>query len=187
MLEPLAYARVVERIGNEDNVIAIDFEDVIPRHVQMTVSVSASTTDGQALPPDELRKVMDACALAQQLEADRTKLHHFVGSRMALVAPNLSAVCGAEIAAKLVGAAGGLVPLSNMPACNIQVRSAAALCVPFVSLGTGTPSVTAAPCDLCMARKTASVSVAAAGCGRLASRRSVRTLLSGGGGITAVT
>jgi len=139
VLEPLAYARVVERIGNEDNVIAIDFEDVIPRHVQMTVSV------------------------------------------------NLSAVCGAEIAAKLVGAAGGLVPLSNMPACNIQVRSAAALCVPFVSLGTGTPSVTAAPCDLCMARKTASVSVAAAGCGRLASRRSVRTLLSGGGGITAVT
>ena len=87
----------------------------------MTVSVSASTTDGQALPPAELRKVMDACALAQRLDTDRAKLHGFVGSRMALVAPNLSAVCGAEIAAKLVGAAGGLVPLSTMPACNIQV------------------------------------------------------------------
>lgn len=129
VLEPLAYARVVERIGNEDNVIAIDLEDVIPRHVQMTVSVSASTTDGQPLPADDLQRVLDACKLAQRLDGDRAKLHSFVGSRMALVAPNLSAVCGAEIAAKLVGAAGGLEPLSTMPACNIQVRPTPAHCI----------------------------------------------------------
>lgn len=122
MLEPLAYARVVERVGNEENVIDIDLEDVVPRTVQMTVSVSAATTDGQPLPPEDLGKVMQACALAQTLDRDRGKLQRFVGSRMSLVAPNLSAVCGAEVAAKLVGAAGGLVPLSTMPACNIQVR-----------------------------------------------------------------
>lgn len=131
MLEPLAYARVVERIGNEDNVIAIDLEDVIPRHVQMTVSVSASTTDGQPLPADDLQRVLDACKLAQRLDVDRAKLHGFVGSRMTLVAPNLSAVCGAEIAAKLVGAAGGLEPLSTMPACNIQVHPPPPRTTPF--------------------------------------------------------
>jgi U4/U6 small nuclear ribonucleoprotein PRP31 len=124
VLEPLAYARVVERIGNEENVIDIDLEDVVPRTVQMTVSVSAATTDGQPLPQAELEKVLQACRLAQTLDADRAKLQRFVGSRMSLVAPNLSAVCGAEVAAKLVGAAGGLLPLSNMPACNIQVRPA---------------------------------------------------------------
>ena len=123
VLDPLAYARVVERIGNEESVIDIDLEDIVPRTVQMTVSVSAATTDGQPLPPEDLRKVMEACKLAQTLDADRGKLQRFVGSRMSLVAPNLSAVCGADVAAKLVGAAGGLLPLSTMPACNIQVRN----------------------------------------------------------------
>ena len=121
MLDPLAYARVVDRIGNEENVIDVDLEDVIPRHVVMTVSVSASTTDGTALPDSELSRVREACAMMEQLDAARATLTRFVGSRMGLVAPNLSAVCGAEVAAKLVGAAGGLARLSEIPACNIQV------------------------------------------------------------------
>ena len=121
MLDPLAYARVVARIGNEENVIDVDLEDVIPRHVVMTVSVSASTTDGQPLPPAELARVHEACAMMQELDAARGALTRFVGSRMGLVAPNLSAVCGAEVAAKLVGVAGGLARLSEIPACNIQV------------------------------------------------------------------
>lgn len=109
--------------------IDIDLEDIVPRTVQMTVSVSAATTDGQPLPPEELKKVMEACKLAQKLDSDRAKLQRFVGLRMSLVAPNLSAVCGAEVAAKLVGAAGGLLPLSTMPACNIQVcRTRVASC-----------------------------------------------------------
>ena len=121
MLEPLAYARVVARIGNEESVIDVDLDGVVPRHVQMTVSVSASTTDGEPLAAGELARVLDACAMMEALHTDRDTLTGFVGSRMALVAPNLSAVCGANVAAKLVGAAGGLTRLSEIPACNIQV------------------------------------------------------------------
>jgi hypothetical protein len=40
------------------------------------------------------------------------------------IAPNLSAVTGSETAARLMGLAGGLVNLSRMPACNIQVGPA---------------------------------------------------------------
>ena len=39
-------------------------------------------------------------------------------------APNLSAVLGSEVAARLMGVAGGLIPLSKMPACNVQVLGA---------------------------------------------------------------
>lgn len=46
----------------------------------------------------------------------------FVESRMHKIAPNLSLVVGSEVAAKLMGVAGGLVALSKMPACNVQVR-----------------------------------------------------------------
>lgn len=50
---------------------------------------------------------------------------------MASIAPNLSLICGSEIAAKLMGLAGGLHSLSRMPACNVLVREEmrAAVCV----------------------------------------------------------
>ncbi len=38
------------------------------------------------------------------------------------IAPNLSAAIGSEVAARLMGVAGGLLTLSKMPACNVQVR-----------------------------------------------------------------
>jgi hypothetical protein len=37
------------------------------------------------------------------------------------IAPNLSAAIGSEVAARLMGVAGGLMTLSKMPACNVQV------------------------------------------------------------------
>ena len=49
------------------------------------------------------------------------QLLRFIESRMHLIAPNLSVVLGTTIAAKLIGAAGGLANLARTPACNIQV------------------------------------------------------------------
>lgn len=46
----------------------------------------------------------------------------FVESRMHQIAPNLSAAIGSEVAARLMGVAGGLMTLSKMPACNVQVE-----------------------------------------------------------------
>jgi len=40
---------------------------------------------------------------------------------MTFIAPNLSVIVGAPIAAKLMGIAGGLTALSKMPACNVQL------------------------------------------------------------------
>ena len=53
------------------------------------------------------------CAQADILRLVQLKMHH--------IAPNLSAAVGSEIAAKLMGVAGGLTNLSKMPACNVQV------------------------------------------------------------------
>lgn len=41
---------------------------------------------------------------------------------MNVLAPNLSAIVGTAVAAKLLGIAGGLTALAKMPACNIHVR-----------------------------------------------------------------
>lgn len=41
-----------------------------------------------------------------------------------MLAPNLSAIVGTTIAAKLLGVSGGLNALAKMPACNVYVRQA---------------------------------------------------------------
>jgi len=50
-----------------------------------------------------------------------TQILSYITSRMSVIAPNLSAIIGADITAVLLGIAGGLIALSKMPACNLQV------------------------------------------------------------------
>jgi hypothetical protein len=70
-------------------------------------------------------RLPDLPALVPPRPAPR-QIVEFVESHMHKIAPNLSAVIGSETAARLMGLAGGLVNLSRMPACNIQVRCLAA-------------------------------------------------------------
>ena len=51
--------------------------------------------------------------MAIELAETKRKIFEYVESRMAFIAPNLSAIIGANIAAKLLGAAGGLTNLSK--------------------------------------------------------------------------
>ena len=87
----------------------------------MVVSVTASTTAGQPLSDDSLHKLLAACDAALQLDKDKAAILKLVQMKMHHIAPNLSAAVGTEIAARLMGIAGGLTNLSKMPACNVQV------------------------------------------------------------------
>lgn len=87
----------------------------------MVVSVTASTTSGKQLSEENLRRVLGAADMALQLDADKADILRLVQLKMHHIAPNLSAAVGTEIAAKLMGVAGGLTSLSKMPACNVQV------------------------------------------------------------------
>lgn len=51
----------------------------------------------------ELDRVMEACDTALELERYKSKIYSYVESRMTFIAPNLSVLVGAPIAAKLMG------------------------------------------------------------------------------------
>ncbi|KAG2446240.1 hypothetical protein HXX76_000832 [Chlamydomonas incerta] len=121
---PLDYARVVQRVGNEMDLTLVPLDDMLPAATVMVVTVTATTTSGKPLDEEALGRVMQGCDMAVQLDEDKRTILHFVESKMNKVAPNLSAVVGTEIAAKLMGVAGGLLALSRMPACNVQVLGA---------------------------------------------------------------
>ena len=66
--------------------------DVLAPSIMMMVTVSASTTSGRPLSASDLSAVMQACDVALQLDAARSKIVDFVTSKMNLLAPNLSAI-----------------------------------------------------------------------------------------------
>ncbi|KAJ9526511.1 hypothetical protein QJQ45_017845, partial [Haematococcus lacustris] len=95
-----------------------------PCHACQVVTVTGTTTSGKPLSAENLGKAEEGCAMALSLDEDKRLILQFVESRMASIAPNLSLIVGSEIAAKLMGLAGGLHALSRMPACNVQVLGA---------------------------------------------------------------
>lgn len=124
VMHPIDYARVVKQIANEMDMTQVDLDTLLPSATIMVVSVTGSTTNGKQLSEENLQKTLDACDACLELDTARTQILEFVESRMAWIAPNLSAVVGSEVAAKLMGLAGGLTKLSQMPACNVQVLGA---------------------------------------------------------------
>ncbi len=124
VLHPVDFARVVKAIGNEMDTTLVDLDGILPSATIMVVSVTGSTTNGQPLPEDVLASTLEGCERALQLDDAKRRILSFVESRMAFIAPNLSAVVGTQVAAQLMGIAGGLAVLSRMPACNVQVLGA---------------------------------------------------------------
>eukprot|EP00798_Chlamydomonas_sp_ICE-L_P000438 gene438-1836_t len=121
---PVDYARVVTRIANEMDLTLVNLDDILPAAAVMVVTVTGTTTSGKPLSAENLARVVDACDMAFTLDEDKRQILEFVESKMHTIAPNLSAAVGSEVAARLMGVAGGLGVLSKMPACNIQVLGA---------------------------------------------------------------
>lgn len=96
-------------------------QEILPQATIMVVNMTASTKKGNELSDKELSAIFDACDQAIELDSSKMKILEFVESRMSFIAPNLSQIVGSNIAAKLMGLAGGLTNLSKMPSCNIEV------------------------------------------------------------------
>mmetsp|Transcript_4304 Transcript_4304/g.6991 ORF Transcript_4304/g.6991 Transcript_4304/m.6991 type:complete len:551 (+) Transcript_4304:87-1739(+) len=124
VVHPMDYIRVVKAIGNELDLTQIDLTELLPANTIMVVSVTATTSSGTALAPDQFNKVVEACDVALELDAAKQNILQYVESRMSAIAPNLSALVGTSVAAKLMAAAAGLVSLSKLPASAIIVLGA---------------------------------------------------------------
>ncbi|KAE8750529.1 hypothetical protein FOCC_FOCC002823 [Frankliniella occidentalis] len=118
---PLEYVMTVKELGNDlDNAKNNEeLQQFLTQATIMVVSVTASTTQGQTLTPDEWKSIVEACEMAINLNNYKLRIYEYVESRMAFIAPNLSYIVGASTAAKIMGVAGGLTNLSKMPACNV--------------------------------------------------------------------
>ncbi|KAL3903914.1 MAG: hypothetical protein SGPRY_011486 [Prymnesium sp.] len=115
IVNPLDYARVVLKLGNEIELTEVDLTGILPSATIMVVTVTASTTIGTPLPEDQLAAVIESCEQVLSLSENKQKMLAFVESRMSV------ALVGTTIAAKLLGAAGGLQKLASLPSTVVQI------------------------------------------------------------------
>eukprot|EP00052_Salpingoeca_macrocollata_P003402 m.35681 g.35681 ORF g.35681 m.35681 type:complete len:491 (-) comp13285_c0_seq1:33-1505(-) len=119
VLNPVDYIRTVKMLQNNLDMATHDMTEILAPATIMVVSVTASTNQGENLSESELERCVEGCDMGLHLLDARKSILEYVESRMHVVAPNLTYICGSSTAARLMGAAGGLTGLSKMPACNI--------------------------------------------------------------------
>ncbi|OCF36359.1 U4/U6 small nuclear ribonucleoprotein PRP31 [Kwoniella heveanensis BCC8398] len=122
--DPWTYIAAVQAIGNADDLTKCTFPSTLPAATILSITLTATSTRGRKLTPGEWKTVQKAIEVAGELRTAREQIFAYVESRMAAVAPNLSAIVGTGIAAKLLGLAGGLQAFSRQPSCNIMLFGA---------------------------------------------------------------
>lgn len=137
VFSPLEYIAVVQRIKNETDLTVIELTDILPNTVTMAVTVAASMTTGQPLPLSDLDKVLKASEEAMHLAECRKDVLNFLETRMGVLAPNVSAIIGSALAARLITHAGGIVSLARMPAQNIMLIGSSAASLRAAGISSG--------------------------------------------------
>lgn len=121
--DPIQYMKAVRCIGNETDVTAV--QEQLQKFLQsqqiITITVSASTTNGRLLTEEELRRIQGLMNYIEEILEVQGRLTKWVESRMTQLCPNVAVLVGPSIAARLLGLTGGLAELSRIPACNLQV------------------------------------------------------------------
>ncbi|KAI5283988.1 Nucleolar protein 58 [Ascosphaera aggregata] len=120
----LVYARVVLKMGFRSNAESCDLSDVLPEELVDTVKTAADRSMGTDILDEDLENIQ---ALAEEVvgfSEYRTQLANYLTSRMTAIAPNLTALVGELVGARLIAHAGSLVNLSKSPASTIQILGA---------------------------------------------------------------
>ena len=120
----LAYARVIMNMGMRTNAVNADLAEILPEEIETAVKAAAEVSMGTEITPEDLDNIQ---ALAEQVISFteyRQQLSSYLSARMAAIAPNLTALVGDLVGARLIAHAGSLMNLAKSPASTIQILGA---------------------------------------------------------------
>lgn len=130
------YARLVVDLGRRDKFTVENLEkEDLPKNKAEQIAMVAEKSMGADLEDDDLTQIQTLCKNALQLYDMRQKLEGYMDSAMDKVAPNMKALVGSLLGARLIALTGGLINLAKMPASTVQVLGAEKAL--FRSLKTG--------------------------------------------------
>ena len=134
------YAKLVYNLGkrenfSEENLSKYDF----PRRKVSRVVKAAQTSMGAELYDGDIEQIQTLCAQYLNLYEARKKIERYLEDMMEEEAPNVSALTGPILGARLIALAGGLENLAKMPSSTIQVLGAKKSLFKHLKKGTPPP------------------------------------------------
>ncbi|MGQ9624815.1 MAG: C/D box methylation guide ribonucleoprotein complex aNOP56 subunit [Candidatus Bathycorpusculaceae bacterium] len=131
------YARLVAELGNKENYTIENLEKQgIPKAKAEQIVKKTEVSMGAGLPETDIAQIQMLCKNVLNLYQLRQTLESYTDAVMEEVAPNIKALAGSLLGARLIAIAGGLTNLARRPASTIQVLGAEKAL--FRSLKTGT-------------------------------------------------
>ncbi len=119
------YIRLVAKVGDRSNLELERIEkEGLPKDKAKEVSDAARKSMGAPADMEDLNCLQSFCNCALELVKFRGKAEGYVDEVVKEVAPNMNAIVGAVLSARLISIAGGLENLAKMPASTIQVLGA---------------------------------------------------------------
>lgn len=120
----VAYAKVVRAMGFRTNASSTDMSDILPEEVEQTLKAAAEISMGTEISDSDMEHIWSLCDQVISISEYRAQLYSYLCNRMAAIAPNLTALVGELVGARLISHAGSILNLAKLPASTIQILGA---------------------------------------------------------------
>ncbi|KAH7543184.1 hypothetical protein FEM48_Zijuj02G0156400 [Ziziphus jujuba var. spinosa] len=120
----ILYAKTVKLMGNRVNAAKLDFSEILPEEVETELKEAAMISMGTEVSDIDLINIKELCDQVLSLSEYRAQLYEYLKSRMNTIAPNLTALVGELVGARLIAHGGSLLNLAKQPGSTVQILGA---------------------------------------------------------------
>ncbi|CAL5187529.1 unnamed protein product [Lathyrus oleraceus] len=120
----IQYARSVKLMGDRINAAKLDFSEILTEEVEAEVKEAAVISMGTEIGELDLSNIRELCDQVLSLSEYRAQLYDYLKSRMNTIAPNLTAMVGELVGARLIAHGGSLINLAKQPGSTVQILGA---------------------------------------------------------------
>lgn len=121
----VAYAKCIKLMGSREAAAGLDFSGIpLEEATEAALKEAAAVSMGTEISEADLANIGALAGQVVDLATYRGQLADYLRARMAAIAPNLTALVGELVGARLVSHAGSLVSLAKQPASTVQILGA---------------------------------------------------------------
>lgn len=136
---PEIYAKLIHRLGTRKNYSEERLKELLREELAGKVLEACERSLGAELNEVDEAKIRKLAGYIIEMTDFREEIQNYIKSLMEIEAPNLSAIAGPTLGARLISLAGGLETLAKAPASTIQVLGAEKALFRFFKTGRGAP------------------------------------------------
>ncbi|KAK7061314.1 hypothetical protein R3P38DRAFT_3383539 [Favolaschia claudopus] len=124
IVDNIAYAKVIRAMGFRTNASSTSFAAILPEDLEEILKAAAEISMGTEISDSDITHIHSLCDQVISISTYRTQLAEYLRNRMNAIAPNLTALVGELVGARLISHAGSLLSLAKHPASTVQILGA---------------------------------------------------------------